>query len=159
MNFLKVIELLKNRESRRLLYLEFYFVLVLLINLFTNQISNYKVSSFIIKGFSLVLTLSIFFILYKYHKIDIKQLIRQKNLKLAAAFASLFLIYSSVTLLYSVNPIFGLLKTINLLISTYPLILLSLFLYVTLTQERVEILKMIFLSAGIIISLLVILVY
>ncbi len=125
--------------------------------LFTNQISNYTLNSYLIKAAALVFAAFI----QMYYRADNQfvDIIKAINRRNAFIILGILVIYPVITILYSVNPVQGLLKTANMIISVIPLIILLYFLLKTNSRLRKAILISGAMITGIVFSLIVILFY
>lgn len=151
--------ILKNFLIRKEFAKEIFIVLVFFGSLIANQISNYKPSSFLIKIIMLLLMIPAGIMIYGTESQKIKEAIYQKKIRILNLISAVFLIYPLVTLVYSVNPWFGFLKSINLFISSIPLVYFGLLLVITVNNLRIKIFQWLLTGLGIILSLLVIIIY
>ncbi len=154
-----LINKLMSAKSKSDFIREIFLVTVFFAGLFSNQISNYKPGSFILKGIVLLLMMTGFLLMLKTDNAKMQSLIYQKNFKLFVILAGTLVFYPFITLIYSVNPVFGLLKSANTLISVLPLVIYSLLLLHTLNTLRLRLMQIFIITAGIILSLIVIFIY
>ena len=145
-----------NNKSK--IILEILLLNTFILSLFISQISNYSVTSFILKALSNVILHILIYLDIQvkkdfFHNEGFNPF---KNLPY-----TLFLIpilFISLTLTYSLNPLFGILKLANLFISVIPLIIASYYLLKTNTEQRFTILIYSLLTVAIATTIFVIIV-
>lgn len=143
-----------NKETMREALLLGSFALLL----FTNQISNYTLSSYIIKSLSLIIA---GLALYYYDKKNPQFIRLIKSIPGQYYLIGLFIliIYPAITLIYSLNPLHGFLKIVNMLVSNFPLLFFFYYSIATFSTLRGRVLVSGALVTGIIFSLVVIIFY
>jgi O-antigen ligase len=99
-----------------------------------SSLSNYSASAFGIKIYCTALLLITGFFLFKFTP-DVK-INRNRKILSGSAIFTFFTAYFGLSILYSLNPWFGLLKWLNFLLSFLPLICGYYILFSTITRER-----------------------
>lgn len=131
----QIIELVQSlipKEKKEIWYL--LFLLALVAETIFSPISNYKLSSFVIKGavtFFLCTTIIVM------HKKSINSF-RIKGTELLKTLTQLnvFIIFCAATLLYSSNAYFGSLKWLNFLLSFYPMLIGYYLFFISFSRKR-----------------------
>ncbi|NUN07791.1 MAG: O-antigen ligase family protein [Ignavibacteriaceae bacterium] len=126
--------------------------------LFTNQISNYSSSSYLIKAFSLIFAVTAVLV-YDRKNPRLTELIKSIPAQHYIIGLFVLIVYPAITIVYSLNPVHGLLKTGNMLISNIPLILFFYYLVATFSPLRKMVLVNGAIMTGLLFSLIVLVFY
>jgi len=134
---------------------------ILLVNTFVvaliiSAISNYSISSYVIKGGVSLTLLTLVFYDAKLKNIALKGLTGSRNFTFFVSLLACLVILPAITLVYSVNPAFGLQKLLYLIISTLPILISFYYLVHTRTEQRIKIFFISILISGLISSVYVI---
>ncbi len=140
-----------NKEVKRKIIV-FILAAAFIANLFISEISNYKSYSFYLKGISTIFLLLVSFIDYKFNK-DEKNVLIQIDKKRLAKILLLFLLIPCLSLIYSSNSEFGLIKIVYLLISTLPSSIIFAYLLTTINKKRLDEFLISIISIGILFGL------
>ena len=127
------------KSSKSKYFKEVLLVNVFIITLFISSITNYSFSSFILKVISTAILWSIIIADSRISKFDFKEYFSAKHFKRLLLILCLFIIIPSISLAYSQNFSFGLLKLLSLTISTIPTILAFLYILLTFSKTRYQI--------------------
>lgn len=105
------------------IYLNILLLFLITLQIFVAQISNYSVESYLLKFIILIILCPLFVLLLRLYKLNFFFIIKIINSKIKIILLIL-IFFPLITLLYSKNPHFGLLKWINLIIGLIPSIIL-----------------------------------
>ena len=135
MPFSQIKRLLKNfvpKEQKEIWYS--LFLLALVATTIFSPISNYKFSSFVIKGAATFCLFTTIFVMDKRSIISFGKIGKEFSLTLIQL--NIFLIFCAATLLYSSNSFFGSLKWLNFILSFYPLLIGYYLFFISYTSVR-----------------------
>jgi len=118
--------------------IQFIIGIVFVINLLVSEISNYKTYSFYLKSTSILILILFCVVDYILNKDNFSK-INIFDSKWFGFVLLSFIILPTISLFYSGNAIFGMLKIAYLLISTIPTILVFYYLLVTASEERIRV--------------------
>ncbi len=112
----------------------FFFLLALVAETIFSPISNYKLSSFVIKGIVTFFLFTTIIVMYRKNIISFGTLNSEFSSTLIQL--NIFLIFCAVTLLYSSNRYFGSLKWFNFILSFYPLLIGYYLFFISFSRKR-----------------------
>jgi O-antigen ligase len=117
-----------NNFLSKKIFTEYLFTTIFLISFIVSNISNNTLEALLIK-FVFSFTLIVLFLSLNFNnKYLLQQFHSSLYFKKIFLFLFLIIIYLSMTLLYSVNPYYGLMKILNIVISFFPLVYVSIFI-------------------------------
>ena len=108
-----------------------------ILNLFVSEISNYKPYSFYLKGISSIILLLLTWTDYKFHNVKLVQT-NQLNLRTFYTALFFFILIPALSLIYSHNSEFGIMKMGYLFISALPAIFVFLYFLITANINRIK---------------------
>ncbi|MDA3907441.1 MAG: O-antigen ligase family protein [Bacteroidales bacterium] len=111
---------------------------IFILNLFVSEISNYKPYSFYIKGIS---SATLLFLTWIDYKLNIRKFIQpnQINFRIFYIILLLFILIPTLSLFYSHNVEFGIMKIGYILISVFPSIFVFIYFLQTASRDRTKI--------------------
>ncbi len=112
-------------------------VLTFITNIFISEISNYKPYSFYLKGISSIILLALCWIDYKFVVGSATKIFQVNHKRLAIQF--FFVLLPTISLFYSYNIEFGIMKVTYIFISIIPTIFVFLYFIETASKNRIKI--------------------
>lgn len=135
MTFFRMRKLVRDlRATERKEFWYTLFLLSLVAATIFSPISNYKLSSFVIKGIATFFLFTTIIVMYRKSIIPFGKIGNEFSLTLIQL--NIFLIFCAATLLYSSNGYFGSLKWINFILSFYPLLIGYYLFFISYSSER-----------------------